>query len=132
MANLSNRTQEFQPNLATHPTAAMCEAKLIATELKSRLKGEHPDLTIVDIRPPTAFNQEHIKGAISVPSARLEDLARSSLTCHRSIYIYGESDQQSLQGAQILLATGFKHVAQILGGLTTWREIAGATEGTNT
>jgi rhodanese-related sulfurtransferase len=103
--------------------------KSTADELKYRLDRGDRSLTIVDIRAPKYFNLEHIKGAISVPFSRLEDLARSALSQHREIYIYGESDEHSLHGSRILLGVGFRNVAQIIGGLTTWREIAGATEG---
>ncbi|WP_310425225.1 rhodanese-like domain-containing protein [Chamaesiphon sp. VAR_48_metabat_135_sub] len=130
MANSHNGTKESQNTLAKQlPISVMVEAKLTATELKYRLESNQPNLTIVDIRAPKSFDREHIKGAISVPFSRLEDLAQSSLTHHRNIYIYGESDEQSLHGLQILLSTGFINVAQIIGGLTTWREIAGGTEG---
>jgi rhodanese-related sulfurtransferase len=125
-----NGTKESQNNLATQlSNSVIIEAKLTATELKYRLESNQPNLTIVDIRAPQAFAREHIKGAISVPFPRIEDLGRSALTYYRDIYIYGESDQQSLAAAKILLGTGFINVAQIIGGLTTWRELDGATEG---
>jgi rhodanese-related sulfurtransferase len=130
MANSHNGTKESQNNLAKQlPISVMVEAKLTATELKYRLESNQPNLTIVDIRAPKSFDREHIKGAISVPFARIEDLGRSALTHYRDIYIYGESDEQSLDAAKILISTGFMNVAQIIGGLTTWRELDGATEG---
>jgi rhodanese-related sulfurtransferase len=110
------------------PRAVVSIAKSTAAELKSRLNQDKPALTIVDVRDSNTFNREHIPGAISVPFERLEDLSRSALMRHRDIYIYGESDEQALQAAQILLSTGFLNVAQIIGGITTWRELAGATE----
>jgi rhodanese-related sulfurtransferase len=63
-----------------------------------------------------------------VPFHRLEDLAKSALMQDRDIYIYGGSDKQSLRAAQILRSTGFINVTQIIGGLTTWRKLDGATE----
>jgi 3-mercaptopyruvate sulfurtransferase SseA len=47
----------------------------------------------------------------------------------RDVYIYGESDEQSLQAAQLLRDAGFSNVAQIMGGLAAWCEVAGPTEG---
>ena len=58
--------------------------------------------------------------------SRKWDQLESDALCEK---IYGESDEQSLHAAQILLSAGFRNVAQIIGGLTTWREIAGATAG---
>jgi rhodanese-related sulfurtransferase len=108
--------------------AVMLIAELTAAELKSRLDLHKSVMTIVDIRHPTSFNQEHISGAVSVPLSRLEDLAQSALTHHREIYVYGDSDAQSLDGAKILLDTGFITVAQIIGGIAAWHEIVGSTE----
>lgn len=126
MINLHEVIEDASSKLAT--AAVRPIAKLTAAELKARLNEDKPALTIVDVRDPKTFNREHIPGAISVPLARLEDLARSALTRHRDIYIYGESDEQSLHAAQILHSTGFINVAQIIGGLKTWRELAGTTE----
>ena len=106
----------------------MLKAKSTATELKSRLQSSQPALTIVDVGDPHSFNRGHIPGAISVPFARLTDLGRSALHRHRHIYIYGDSDEQSLAAAQILRGVGFINVSQISGGLAAWHEVAGITE----
>ena len=132
MINLHNRIKELQNNLSMQlPRSVILEAELTVKELKFRLGSNQPNLTVIDVRDPTAFNREHIKGSISVPFGRLEDLARSALTRYRDIYIYGESNEQSLQAVKILLGNGFMNVAQIIGGLTIWRELAGATEGSS-
>ncbi len=99
-----------------------------AKELKSRIDRGKPALTIVDVRDPQTFNRGHIIGAISVPFDRVADLARSALNRHREIYIYGESDEQSLAAAQTLQVNGFTRVAQIIGGLAAWREVAGSID----
>ncbi len=130
MVNSHNLTKKSHRNLAAQlPTLVMIEAKFTIKELKTRLASNQPNLTIIDVRDPAAFNREHIQGAISVPLSRVEDLVRSALTRYRDIYIYGESDEQSLAAVKILLGNGFMNVAQIIGGLTAWREIAGATAG---
>ncbi len=118
MANLHEVVEDTSLKLAS--TTVRPIAKLTATELKSRLNGDKPALTIVDVRHPKSFNRGHISGAISVSFERLEDLARSALTHHRNIYVYGESEEQSLRAAQILLSVGFINVAQIIGGLADW------------
>jgi rhodanese-related sulfurtransferase len=130
MVNSHGTLENVQGALSTFtPSSVMFKVKSTADELKSRLERGSLALTIVDLRAPNAFDRQHIKGAISVPFSRLEDLARSALSRHREIYIYGESDEQSFHGSRILLSTGFRNVVQIIGGLTTWRKIAGATEG---
>ena len=129
MVNSHGTLENAQGALLTFTPSVIFKPKSTADELKYRLEWGDRALTIVDIRAPQFFNLEHIKGAISVPFSRLEDLARSALSQHREIYIYGESDEQSLHGSRILLGAGFKNVAQIIGGLTTWLAIAGATSG---
>lgn len=130
MANSHSAAQKLQNNLSPQLSASlMVEAKFTVKELKFRLGSNQPNLTIIDVRGLDDFDREHIQGSISVPFSRLEDLARSALARYRDIYIYGESDEQSLAAVQILLGNGFMNVAQIIGGLTTWREVAGSTEG---
>jgi rhodanese-related sulfurtransferase len=128
MANLHDTLENVQAASTFTPNSVMFKAKSTADELKSRLEWGGA-LTIVDVRDPETFNREHITGAISVPFERLEDLARSALNRHRDIYIYGESDKQSLAAAQTLQGNGFTNVAQIIGGLAAWHKVAGSTEG---
>ncbi len=110
------------------PTRVILRAKSTAAELKSQLRWSQPALSIIDVRDPHLFSRGHIPGAISVPLDRLTDLALSALHRHRHIYIYGESDEQSLAAAQTLRGVGFTSVTQIIGGLAAWREVAGSTE----
>ena len=116
------------PRSERTPTRVILKAKSTATELKSQLRSSQPALTLIDVRDPQIFARGHIPGAISVPFARLTDLARSALHRHRYIYIYGESDEQSLVAAQTLRGVGFTSVSQIIGGLPAWHQVGGATE----
>ncbi len=128
MANLYDAMEDILSKLPLNPVILI--AKSTATELKSRLIGAKAGLTIVDLRHPETFNQEHLIGAISVPFNRVGDLAQSCLPRYCEIYVYGESDSQSLRAVKILLGNGFKNVAQLIGGLSAWQEISGATEDT--
>jgi rhodanese-related sulfurtransferase len=122
----SARANALLPRTQHPPTTVILKAKSTAAELKSQLWWSQPALTIVDVREPELFARGHIIGAISVPFDRLEDLAKSALNRHRHIYIYGESDDQSLAAAQTLRRVGFINVTQIIGNLAAWREVAGS------
>ncbi len=111
------------------PTPPGLKAESAAYDLKARLEWGEPALTIVDVRDRETYNQGRITGAIPMPIGQLADLAQSSLAPERDIYIYGESDEQASQAADVLRGVGFKNVAQIMGGLPAWREVAGSTEG---
>lgn len=111
------------------PTPRGLKAKSSAYDLKARLEWGEPALTIVDVRDRAAFQEGHITGAVSMPLDDVLAIARNALSFKRDIYIYGDSDEQSLQAAETLQNAGFSNVAQIKGGLSAWRDVAGPTEG---
>ena len=121
------KAKDALPNLT--PTPPGFKAESPAYDLKARLEWGEPALTILDVRNREAFNVGRITGAITMPMEHLLDTAQQSLQLERDIYIYGESDEQSFQAAEILRGAGFMNVAQIIGGMPAWREIAGPTEG---
>lgn len=98
-------------------------------ELRTRLEFGRPDLTILDVRDRTSFNQEHISGAIPAPLSQLPGLVRSILESDRDIYLYGGSDQETTLAANKLRSAGFNRVSELLGGLRAWKSINGPTEG---
>ena len=98
-------------------------------ELKSRLEWGEPAFTILDVRERSAHNDSHIMGAMPMPMEQLADLAKASFDVERDIYIYGETDEDTATAAQQLRAAGFKHVAELKGGLPAWKAVAGPTEG---
>jgi len=89
--------------------------------LKNRLDWGEPALTIVDVRDRTAFNTSHIMGAIVMPMQELVTQARASLEFIRDIYVYGETEEQTAEAASTLREAGYKHVAELVGGLAAWK-----------
>ena len=119
--------KEALPNIT--PTPPSFKAESPAYDLKTRLEWGEPALTIVDIRDRAAFDQSRITGAVSMPMEQFAELAQANFEPARDIYIYSESDEQTLQAAQLLRSAGFSKVAQIMGGLPAWCEVGGPTEG---
>jgi len=119
--------KEALPNITPNPPTLKAESP--AYDLKARLEWGEPALTIVDIRDRATFDQSRITGAICMPMEQFMELAQANFEPARDIYIYGESDEQALQAAQLLRGAGFLNVAQIMGGLPAWCEIGGPTEG---
>lgn len=97
--------------------------------LKSRLEWGEPALTILDVRDRRTYNEGHILGAMSMQIHELVNLAASSLEKVRDIYVYGATEEQTAQAAQLLRSAGFQHVSQLQGGLAAWKAIGGPTEG---
>ena len=130
MADLQDSIQnakEALPNIT--PTPSGLKSESAAYDLKSRLEWGEPALTILDVRDREMYNKGRITGAIPMPMEDIVELAKDSLESERDIYVYGESDGQAGEAAQALRGAGFVNVAQIMGGLTAWREVAGPTEG---
>ena len=129
MANLNDIIEGAQDALSKlTPTPVILKAESTAYDLKTRLEWGEPALSIVDVRAHEAFHQGRITGAMSMPLEQLEQL-KSTLEPKHDIYIYGDSDAQSLQAAQMLRGAGCAAVAQIIGGLAAWHEAGGPTEG---
>jgi rhodanese-related sulfurtransferase len=97
--------------------------------LKSRLEWGQPGFTIVDVRDRSSYNHGHIMGAVPMPLDSLSERAKTALHQQRDIYIYGETDEQSINAVEMLRQAGFVHVSEIEGGLSAWQSIGGATEG---
>lgn len=101
----------------------------MAEDLKRRLDWGEPALTIIDVRHREAFNQERIRGAISMPEADLISTASDSLEYDREVFIYGDTVTQADQSVVSLKQAGFKKVASISGGIPAWQNAGGAVEG---
>jgi rhodanese-related sulfurtransferase len=89
--------------------------------LKKRLDWGEPALTIVDVRSWDAFRNSHIAGAIAMPINGLVTSARASLELVRDIYVYGETNEQTVEAASQLRNEGYEHVAELVGGLAAWK-----------
>lgn len=119
--------KEALPNVT--PTPPDLKSQVSAQELKARLEWGEPGLTIIDVRDRNAFNDAHIMGAIPMPVETIVQQIQGNLEPNRDIYVYGENDQQSAEAARKLREVGYIRVAELKGGLSDWKAIAGSTEG---
>lgn len=90
-------------------------------DLKERLDWGEPALTIIDVRDRATFNESHITGAISMPLDSLLATAASSFEVTRDLYIYSNTDDESVAVAEQLRAAGFLRVAIVRGGVAAWK-----------
>lgn len=119
--------KDKMPNVTPVPPGFHSEAT--AYEVKSRLQWGEPGLTIVDVRDHDAFNHCRILGAITLPMDKLEEIASFALLPKRDIYVYGSNNEETATAANQLRQMGFDRVAELKGGLDSWKEIGGALEG---
>ncbi|MGL4880457.1 MAG: rhodanese-like domain-containing protein [Waterburya sp.] len=104
------------------PTPPKQTAVSSAQALKERLQWGEPALTIIDSRSREAFLEERITGAMLMSDV-------TSLPDNRSIYVYGNTDEEAAEAANSLRQKGFESVSQLQGGLAGWKAINGPSEG---
>lgn len=121
------KAKEMLPNIT--PTPPGLKAQSSVHDLKSRLEWGEPGLTILDVRPRDIYNQGHIMGAMEFPMNKLVDLAKNNFEPNRDLYVYGASDQETAEAANLLRQAGFQSVSELKGGLDAWKAVAGSTEG---
>ncbi|NET00402.1 MAG: rhodanese-like domain-containing protein [Sphaerospermopsis sp. SIO1G2] len=98
-------------------------------DLLLRLEWGQPAFTIIDIRDRLTFNHGHITGAIPICLDDLLERAKFSLHPNRDIVIYGDSETDVATAINLLVYAGFKNVSELVGGLSAWKAMGGATEG---
>jgi glyoxylase-like metal-dependent hydrolase (beta-lactamase superfamily II)/rhodanese-related sulfurtransferase len=84
-----------------------------------------PELQLVDVRNPGETAEGVIQGAREIPLASLTDLI-DSLDYRAPVVTYCASGYRSLVAASLLRASGFHHVADLLGGYHAWQEYGAA------
>ena len=97
--------------------------------LKKRLDWGEPALTIIDVRTRDAFNTCRIQGSIPMPMDEPATLTLASLELSRDIYLYAETDEQTAVAANQLRQAGYQNVAELIGGLTAWKQAKYPVEG---
>jgi len=108
------------------------EVKMIEKEVKTISRDELRELiaskkrfTLVDVLPKDHYEQEHIKGAISLP---LEEIGKRAKTIFKAkdelIVVYCASFEcpASTQAAQKLMSLGYTNVRDFKGGLQDYKQ----------
>lgn len=70
----------------------------------------HPDVLVVDVRPPAAFREEHYPRATNVPLPDLRERAAELGAAGRPIVVYAEDAEKSAAAVRILRECGFARV----------------------
>jgi rhodanese-related sulfurtransferase len=131
MSNVSDQIESVKSTITKPlPTPPEISGKQASpNELLSRLNWGEPGLTIIDVRGREAFNNERITGAVPMPMNEIPGSAESMLEHERDIYVYGDSSESTSEAANQFRQAGFRHVAELEGGLDAWKKIGGPTEG---
>ncbi|HHF42298.1 MAG: hypothetical protein DRJ11_09830 [Candidatus Aminicenantes bacterium] len=79
---------------------------------------------LIDLRPTSVYQQEHILGAINIPANRILNWAKrwsSRITNDMVIYLYDDDGQLSDRIAQKLRAQGYRQYVSLVGGIKEWK-----------
>ncbi len=86
-----------------------------AEEFADRWK-QNPNLSIVDVRKPTEFTDEHVEGADNLPLDNLND-HMAQIPHNELVYVHCAGGYRSMVANSILKARGFDNVVNVEGGM---------------
>ena len=106
---------------------------LTAQALMQKIKSGHPPI-IVDVLGASSYNAKHLKGAISIPYNKVEELAPQVLPDKNAeivVYCAGYLCGASLTAAKSFKGLGYTNVHDFKGGLQEWAAHKLPFEGTD-
>ncbi len=92
---------------------------LTAQQLEQKLAA-HEALVIVDVREPSEFAARHIPGARLIPSEQAAGRVLKELNKGDHIVFVCHTGPMGDELAQLLVANGYSHVANLAGGMRGW------------
>ncbi|MEP7161068.1 MAG: rhodanese-like domain-containing protein [Dermatophilaceae bacterium] len=105
------------------PTGPAFGAALTAVQFAAAL--HEPDTTIVDVRTPAEFAEDHLPGSVNVPIAGNFRDAMASRDKARSYALYCQTGNRSAQALQVMKELGFTRAYHLAGGIVSWRQAGG-------
>jgi rhodanese-related sulfurtransferase len=98
-------------------------------DLRADLEGDTPPF-VIDVRMPTLFEDQHVKGALNIPVEELGD-RHDELPEHREhpIVTVCTRGNLSIQGMLVLQSLGYRNVRSLNGGTNAWAEQGLPTNG---
>ncbi len=90
-------------------------AQVTPHDLRSRLD----EVTVIDVRSASEWNDGHVPGAVHIPLGYLGDRT-NDIPASKPVVVQCQSGGRSAIAASILERAGFANVANLTGGLTAW------------
>ncbi|UOQ93947.1 sulfurtransferase TusA family protein [Halobacillus shinanisalinarum] len=87
-------------------------------DLRNKVDGDE-DLSIIDVREQAEFAFGHIPGAINIPLGEIEERFQE-LNQDDELHVICRTGSRSDLAAQKLSEKGFKHVKNVIPGMSTW------------
>ena len=78
-------------------------------------------VVVIDFREPGDYEAGHVAGALSAPLSSIEHRLPELIPYQSStLLVYGGNKDESVRGARVLVAAGFRNVVRINGGIQEW------------
>jgi rhodanese-related sulfurtransferase len=96
--------------------------KITALEFNEQIRAS-PGATILDVRTPEEFAEDHLEGAQNM-DYRADDFDQSTarLDKSRPVYVYCLKGGRSAGAAYYLRQSGFRQVYELKGGIRAWKK----------
>ncbi len=97
-------------------------AENLDVEQARKFMAAHPEgsYTLLDVRQPSEYEEEHLPGAKLMPLGQLGD-AVAALDKHKPVITYCAIGGRSRVAAQLLQGYGFQEVYNLKGGIKAWQ-----------
>lgn len=99
------------------------EVKNVNIEAAKKMIASQKELILLDVRTPEETSEGMISGAIEIDylsdnfEAEIVKLSKDS-----EYLVYCRSGNRSLQASEYMIRSGFKHVYNMTGGYTDWKQ----------
>ncbi len=94
--------------------------QITINELKERLDDE--EIQLIDVRHPLKYRQFHIYGFDNIPLSEIKKRA-TNLSMENEVITICQTGTQGNQACKKLKRLGFKNLANVRGGLSTWTPV---------
>lgn len=91
--------------------------QITVDELRGMLKDD--SVQLIDVRPPAQYSRFHIYGFDNIP---LKDIRKEAdtLSKDKKVVLICQTGAQANEASKRLKRRGFKDIANVRGGLSTW------------
>lgn len=89
---------------------------LSAEQFQQESKGNK----VIDVREVHEYKRSHIAGAVNIPLSQLPQ-RMEEIPKEKQVFLYCQSGMRSKQSAKLLSRKGYKNLANLNGGISTWR-----------
>ncbi|MCJ8167891.1 rhodanese-like domain-containing protein [Atopomonas sediminilitoris] len=123
MPNPVCHTPALPADQAVHYYQQRLARETDCSDVAAALEGDEPGFTLLDVRSPALYQQEHARGALNLPHREINAQRMAAFAKERLLVLYcaGPHCNGVHKAALALSQLGFT-VKEMLGGMTGWRE----------